>query len=140
MLIFLNIKSRVVVPSKRNGKLQPLEAVQVNTFVRTCSHCRISIWQELVLIRFECCPCLISTFLQDNDHESAHKECRVRLFRIVKGSVMINLIALILRVIHQLFQLLTEQMHFAKVKRSEICKERLINEIIVDAEVKGMLP
>ena len=53
---------------------------------------------------------------------------------------MINLIALILRVIHQLLELLTEQVHFTKVERSEICKERLINEVIVNTEVKGVLP
>ena len=53
---------------------------------------------------------------------------------------MINLIALILRVIHQLLELLTEQVHFTKVKRSEVCKERLINEVIVNTEVKGVLP
>ena len=53
---------------------------------------------------------------------------------------MINLIALILRDIHQLLELLTEQVHFTKVKRSEVCKERLINEVIVNTEVKGVLP
>ena len=53
---------------------------------------------------------------------------------------MVNLIALILRVVHEFFKFLTEQMYFAEVKRSEICEKWLVNEIIIYAEVKGMLP
>lgn len=53
---------------------------------------------------------------------------------------MVNLIALILRVIHEFLKFFTEQVHFAQVKWSEICKEWLIYEIIINAEVKGVLP
>ena len=52
---------------------------------------------------------------------------------------MVNLVGLILRVIHELFELLTEQMHFTKIKGSEVCEEWFVHKIIVNAEVEGML-
>ena len=52
---------------------------------------------------------------------------------------MVDLVGLILRVIHELFELLTEQMHFTEIKWPEVCEEWFVDEIVVDAEVEGVL-
>ena len=52
---------------------------------------------------------------------------------------MVNLVALILRVIHQLLEFLAEQMHFAEVKRAKVSEEGFIHKIIINAEVEGVL-
>lgn len=84
MLVFLDVESRVVVPAEGNCKLESLEAVQVDALVRASTHSGISVGQELVLVRLECGPSFVRTFLKDNDHECAHKECRVCLLCIVE--------------------------------------------------------
>jgi len=84
VLVLLNVECLIVVPAECDGKLQPLEAVIVGAFVRACSHRGVSIGQELVLVGSEGCPGIVSCLLQDNDHESAHEECSVRLFCIVE--------------------------------------------------------
>ena len=139
VLVLLDVKGSVVVPAEGDGKLQALEAVQVDAFVRACSHRGVSIGQELVLVGFESCPGIVSCLLQDNDHECAHEEGRVGLLGVVERCVVVNLVGLILRVIHELLQLLTEQMHFAQIERSEVGEERFVHEIIVDAEVERVL-
>ena len=139
MLILLNVKSCIIVPSQRYSKLQPLEAVQVDAFICASTHSCISIGQELVLVRLECSPSIICSLLQYNYHESPHQECCVSLLCIIERCVMINLIALILRVIHQLLELLAEQMYFTKIEWSKVSEERLVDQVVIDAEIEGML-
>ena len=115
VLVLLDVECRVVVPAERDGELQPLEAVQVDAFVRACSHRGVSIGQELVLVGPEGSPCVVSCLLEDDDHEGTHQERGVCLLCIVERRVMVNLVALILRVIHEFFQLLTEEVHLSKV-------------------------
>ena len=52
---------------------------------------------------------------------------------------MVDLVGLILRVIHELFQLFTEQMHFTEIEWPEVCEEWFVDEIVVNAEVEGVL-
>ena len=103
MLVLLHVEGVVVVPAERDRELQPLEAVQIDAFVRACSHRGVSVGQELVLVRSEGGPRVVSCLLEYNDHESTHQECGVCLLCIVKTRVVVNLVALILRVIHELF-------------------------------------
>ena len=100
MLILLDVECSVVVPAERDGELQSLEAVQVDALVSARSHGGVSVRQEFVLVGLEGRPRVVSCFLEHDDHERSHEECRVRLFCIIKRRVMINLVALILRVIH----------------------------------------
>ena len=52
---------------------------------------------------------------------------------------MVNLIVLVLRVVHQLFQLFAEQVHLAQIERSKVSEERLVDQVVIDAEIEGML-
>ena len=52
---------------------------------------------------------------------------------------MVNLVALILRIIHQLLKLFAEKMYLPKIQWSEVSEEGLINQIIIDAEVESVL-
>ena len=52
---------------------------------------------------------------------------------------MVDLIILILLVVHELLQLLAEQVNLTKVQWAEVRKKGLIDEIVVDAKVKGVL-
>ena len=139
MLVLLNVERLVVVPAERDGELQPLEAVVINALVRASSHGGVSVGQELVLVGSEGGPGVVSCLLQDNDHEGTHQEGSVGLLCIVQRCVMVDLVGLILRVIHELFQLLTEQMHFTEIKWPEVCEEWFVDEIVVNAEVEGVL-
>ena len=112
VLIFLNIELAIVVPSESYSKLEALEAVQVCATISTIAHCRVTVWNEFVVVRAESLPGIVGGLMEDNNHEGTHEECRVRLFCIVKRSIMINLIALILRVIHQLLKFFAEQVDF----------------------------
>ena len=140
MLILLNIKSCVVIPPERNCVLKSLETVQIYAFVGASSHSGVSIGQELILVRLEGSPGLICTLLEDYDHERAHKEGSVGLFGVIKRSVVVNLVALVLRVVHKFFELLAEQMDLAKVEWTEVREKGLIDQVVIDTEVEGMLP
>ena len=52
---------------------------------------------------------------------------------------MIDLVVLILSIVHKFFQLLAKQMNLTKVKRAKISEKWLINQIVVNAEIEGML-
>jgi len=52
---------------------------------------------------------------------------------------VIDLVVLVLIVVHELLQLFTEQVNFSEVERAKICEERLIDQVVVNAEVEGML-
>ena len=139
MLVLLHIKGVVVVPAEGHGVLQTLQAVLVSAAVSTVSHRRVSIWNELIVIWAESLPRLISTLFEDDDHEGTHQERRIALFVIIQACVVVDLVVFVLLVIHELLKFLAEQMHFAEVKRAKICKIRLVNQIVVNAEVKGVL-
>ena len=52
---------------------------------------------------------------------------------------MVNLIILVLLIVHELLKLLAEEMNFSKVKWTEIGEVWFVNQIVVDAEVEGVL-
>ena len=52
---------------------------------------------------------------------------------------MVNLIVLVLRVVHKLFQLFAEQVHLAQIEGSKVSEERLVDQVVIDAEIEGML-
>ena len=140
MLILLHVEGAVVVPAKGHRILQSLEAVVVSTPVSTVAHCRVTVRDELVVVGTESLPGVVSTLVQDDDHEGSHKEGCIALLGVVEGCVVVDLVVLILLVAHKFLKLLAKQVHFSEIKRAEISKEWLVNQIIVDAEVKGVLP
>ena len=52
---------------------------------------------------------------------------------------MVDLVVLILLVVHKLLELLAEEMDLAEIKGAEISKEGLIDQVVVDAEIEGVL-
>ncbi len=52
---------------------------------------------------------------------------------------MVNFIVLVLRVSHELLELLAKEVNFSEIKWTEISKERLVHQVVINAEVKGML-
>ena len=100
VLIFLYIELSVVVPSECYRELETLEAVQVCATVGTVAHCRVAIWDELVVVRAESLPGIIGRLVEDDNHEGAHEESSVALLGVVKGSVVIDLVVLVLLIIH----------------------------------------
>ena len=83
MLVLLNIKSCVIIPAQSYSILETLEAVKIDTLIRTRSHGRVSIWQELILVRLESRPSFIGALLEHYDHKCTHKERRVCLFGVI---------------------------------------------------------
>lgn len=77
--------------------------------------------------------------MQDNDHVCAHEECSIGLLGIVQRSVVVDLVALVLRIVHQLFKFFAEEMDLSKIKGAKISEEWLVNKVIVNAEVEGMV-
>ena len=140
MLVLLNIECSVVIPSKSNRKLEALEAVEVGATVGTVTHGRITVGNKLVVVGAERLPGLICGLFEHDDHKSAHQEGCVALLGVVQRCVVINLVVLVLLIIHELLELLTEQVHLAQVERTKVCEEGLVDKIVVDAEVEGMLP
>lgn len=72
MLVLLDIEGAVVVPAEGNGVLQSLQTVLVRAPVRTIAHCRVSVRNELIVVRAERLPCLFRALMQDDYHEGAH--------------------------------------------------------------------
>jgi hypothetical protein len=52
---------------------------------------------------------------------------------------VVNFESFVLCVVHQLFELFAEQVNFPEIKRTKISEERLVNQVVVDAEVEGVL-
>ena len=52
---------------------------------------------------------------------------------------MINLKVLVLCVCHKFFKFFAEQVYFSEIQWAKISEERFVNEIIIDAKVKGVL-
>ena len=72
VLVLLHVESVVVIPAEHDGVHKALEAMVVRALVGTGTHCRVTIWQKLVVVWLECLPCLFSTLLKDNDHVCSH--------------------------------------------------------------------
>lgn len=83
-------------------------------------------------------PGLISSFLEVNDHETAHEARGVGLLCIVQGGVVVYLILRVLSISHQFLKFLAEQVHLTKIKWPEVGKKWFIDEVVVDAEIKGV--
>ena len=115
VLIFLNIELAIVVPSEGYSKLEALEAVQVRATISTVAHCRVTVWNEFVVVRAESLPGIIGGFVEDNNHEGAHEESSIALLCVIKRRVVIDFVVLVLLVIHKLLKLFTEQMDLAKI-------------------------
>ena len=139
MLIFLHIECAVVVPAESYCELETLEAVEVSAAVGTVSHCCITVRYKLVVVRAESLPGIIGRLVQDDDHEGTHEEGCITLLGVVKGSIMVDLVVLVLLVIHELLQLFAKQMDLSEIQWPKVCKERLVHQIIVNAEVEGVL-
>jgi hypothetical protein len=93
-----------------------------------------------MVVRLENLPGIARRSLQDDDHEGTHEERCVCLLGVIETRVMVNLIRAILLVVYKLLELLTKQMHLAEVERAKVREERLVHEIVVDAEVEGVRP
>ena len=52
---------------------------------------------------------------------------------------MVNFVILVLLIAHELLEFLAEEVHLSKIKWTEICKKRLVDEIVIDAEIEGVL-
>lgn len=139
MLVLLHVERIVVVPSEGHGELKTLQAVLISASVGAVSHCRVSVWNKFIVVRTESLPCFFCALLQDNNHEGSHEEGSITLLVVVEASVVVNLIILVLLIVHELLKLLAEEMNFSKVKWTEIGEVWFVNQIVVDAEVEGVL-
>ena len=140
VLIFLDVKSAVVIPAEGHGELEALEAVQVGATVGTVAHSSITVRNELVVVGAESGPGVISRLFEHDDHEGAHEEGSVALLGVVEGGVVVDLVVLVLLVVHKFLKFLAEQVHLAQVERAKVSEKRLVNKVVVDAEVEGVLP
>ena len=52
---------------------------------------------------------------------------------------MIDLVVFILLVIHEFLEFFAKQVNLTKIQRAKICKKRLVNQVIVNTEVEGVL-
>jgi len=77
--------------------------VLVRTPVCAIAHCRVSVWNEFVVVGAEGSPGLLRTLLKDNYHEAAHQEGCVRLLVIVQACVMVDLVVFVLLIVHEFF-------------------------------------
>lgn len=112
----------------------------VSATVGTIAHCCVTVRDELVVVRAEGLPGLVGRLLEHDDHEGPHQEGSVTLLRVLQGRVVINLVVLVLLVVHEFLKFLAEKMDLAEVKGTKVSKERLIHEVVVNAEVEGVLP
>ena len=74
--------------------------MQVCAAISTITHCRVTVWNEFVVVRAESLPGIVSGLVKDNNHKGAHQESSITLFCIVKRSVVIDFVVLVLLVIH----------------------------------------
>ena len=74
VLIFLHVEGLERVPVELDGVLQPLKALKHRTLVQAVALARITIRLEEAVVWAEHVPSLLCCALQDNNHESTHKE------------------------------------------------------------------
>ena len=113
--------------------------MQVGAAIGTITHSRVAVRDELVVVGAERRPGLICRLVQADDHESAHKEGRVTLLVVIQAGVVIDFVVLILLVVHEFFELFAEQVDLTQVKWAKIRKKWLVNQVVVNAEVEGVL-
>ena len=140
VLVLLHIKVAVVVPSEGHGELKSLEAVMVSATVGTIAHCCVTVGDELVVVGTEGLPGFVGGLFEHDDHEGSHEEGSIALLRVLKRSVVVNLVVLVLLVIHEFLKFLAEKMDLAEVKGTKVSKERLVHKVVINAEVEGVLP
>lgn len=140
VLVFDDIELIVVVPVELDGQVETVQAMLDGTLVRAGTHGRVSERRKFMVVRLENLPGIARRSLQDDDHEGTHEERCVCLLGVIETRVMVNLIRAILLVVYKLLELLTKQMHLAEVERAKVREERLVHEIVVDAEVEGVCP
>lgn len=138
MLIFLNIESGVVVPAELHPVLETTEAIQDGALIGARAHSGVTIGHELGMVWLEYLPSLLGSLFQVDDHEAAHQTRGIGLLSIVHGGIVIDLVLRILSIGHKFFELLAEQVYFPKIERPEVGEERLIDQVIVNAEVEGV--
>ena len=73
-LILLHVECTEIVPLELDGVLQPLKALKHRTLVQAVALARITIRLEEAVVWAEHVPSLLCCALQDNNHESTHKE------------------------------------------------------------------
>ena len=127
VLVLDNVKLVVVVPVELDGEVQAVETMLDRALVRTGTHGRVSERREFMVVGLEHLPGVTSRPLQDDDHEGTHEECGVRLLRVVKTGIMVNLVRAVLLVVYKLLELFAEEMHLAEIERAEVCEERLVH-------------
>jgi len=127
VLVLYNVELVVVVPVELDGEVKAVEAMLDGTLVRTGAHGRVSERREFMVIRLENLPGVTRRPLQDDDHESTHEEGSVRLLRVVKTGVMVNLVRAVLLVVDKLLELFAEQVHLAEIERAKVREERLVH-------------
>lgn len=102
VLVLLDIERFIWIPTEGDGKLKTLEAVVVSTFVGTSTHSSIPVWQELIMVRLKCLPCLLSTLLEHDDHVCSHEEGGIGLFCVVETGIVIDFVVGVVAIIHKL--------------------------------------
>jgi hypothetical protein len=140
VLVLLHIEGLVVVPAEGHCVLQTSEAMVNRALVGASSHGGIAEGQEFIVVRLEHSPGFLVTLAEHDYHVAAHQKSCVGLLGVVHHSVVIDLELRVAAIEHQLLELLAELVHFAQVQRPKVGKERLVDQVIVDAEVEGVLP
>lgn len=138
VLVLDDVELVVVIPAEFDGEIETIQAVIDRAFVGARALSRVSERSEFVMVRLENLPSIASTPLEDDNHEGAHKERGVCLLRIIKTSVMINLVRAVLLVVDEFFKFLAKQMNLAEIERAKVREEWLIHQIVVNAEVEGV--
>jgi len=103
VLVFCNVESFVLIPAEFDGEVKTVQAMVDGAFVGAWAHDGVSVRCEFLVISFEGSPRFSGTSLEDDDHETAHKEGSIGLLSIVKRGVVIYLIIGVLFVADQLF-------------------------------------
>jgi len=52
---------------------------------------------------------------------------------------VVDLVVFVLLVIHEFLELLAKQVNFSEIKGTKICEIRLVNQVVINAEVEGVL-
>ena len=91
MFVLFCIICLKVVPTATNTLLQSFKAVKDCTFIEAISFASISEWFEVWLVDLKLPVRLFCVHLEDDNHESAHKEASIRdLGKILTCTVMID--------------------------------------------------
>jgi len=100
VLVLLDVKSRVVVPTERYCVLETHEAVHYCALVGASAHSGITEGHEAGVVRFEASPCFLRALFENDDHETAHEEGSICSFCVVERRVVVNFVGSVLLVVH----------------------------------------